>query len=57
MKNNLKFINKDEKWLKKELKVKGYKDLKNILLATVDNNEKLLVYERNENVPNYEILE
>ena len=57
MKNNLKFINKDEKWLKKELKIKGYKDLNNILLATVDNDEKLIIYERNENVRNYEILE
>ena len=57
MKNNLKFVNKDEKWLKKELKVKGYENLNNILLATVDNKEKVIVYERNEHIQNYEVLE
>ncbi|MBE6138593.1 MAG: DUF421 domain-containing protein [Firmicutes bacterium] len=57
MKNNLKFINKNEKWLWKELKIKGYNNLKSILLATVDNNEKLMIYEKNENTANYEILE
>ena len=57
MKNNLKNINKDEKWLEKELKVKGYQDLSNILLATVDINEKLLVYEKNENLNPTDVLE
>ena len=47
MPNNLKNCNKDEAWLKKELKIKGYTDLQQILLATVDVNEKLQVYERN----------
>ena len=47
MSNNLKNCNKDETWLKKELKIKGYTDLQQILLATVDVNEKLQVYERN----------
>lgn len=47
MPNNLKNCNKDETWLKKELKIKGYTDLQQILLATVDVNEKLQVYERN----------
>lgn len=57
MKNNLKNINKDEKWLEKELKVKGYQNLSNILLATVDINEKLLVYEKNENLNPTDVLE
>lgn len=43
MKNNLINMNKDEKWLLKELKVKGV-ELKDILLATLDNNEKLIIY-------------
>ena len=43
MKNNLNNMNKDEKWLLKELKVKGL-ELKDILLATLDNNEKLTIY-------------
>ena len=47
MLNNLKNCNKDEAWLKKELKVKGYDDTEDILLATLDVNEKLQIYERN----------
>lgn len=57
MKNNLNFIKRDEKWLTKELKVKGYENLKDILLVTVDNNEKVLVYERNEKDQDPEVLE
>lgn len=45
--NNLENMNKTEKWLKQQLKVKGYTDYKNILLATLDDNEKLTVYEKN----------
>ena len=43
MHNNLKNINKDEKWLDKALKVKGYADLSKILLATVDINDKIII--------------
>ncbi len=43
MVKNLQKINKDEKWLLKQLKIKGH-NTKDILLATVDNNEKLCVY-------------
>jgi len=57
MHNNLKNINKDEKWLKKELKVKGYHDISKILLATVDNNQKVTIYERNYNIDSKDILE
>ncbi len=44
---NLQKIGKDEQWLKKALKIKGYKSYDNILLATVDINDKLCVYEKN----------
>jgi len=47
LKENLKQVKKDEKWLKKQLSVKGYKDEKGILLATVDNNDKLIIYNKN----------
>ena len=57
MLNNLKRINKDEKWLRHELKVKGYKELEKVLLATVDNNDKLIVYEKNEEISPLNILE
>lgn len=44
--NNLKNMNKDEEWLNKQLKVLGYYDMKNIILATLDANEKLVIYEK-----------
>lgn len=57
MHNNLKNINKDEKWLNKTLKVKGYSDISKILLATVDVNEKIVIYERNYNIDSKDVLE
>jgi uncharacterized membrane protein YcaP (DUF421 family) len=45
--NNLNNMNKDIKWLNQQLKIKGYKDYKKILLATLDNNEKLVIYPKN----------
>lgn len=45
MNDNLKNIDKDEKWLLHELKLKG-KKVSDILLATVDINEKLVIYDR-----------
>ena len=57
MHNNLKNINKNEKWLDKALKVKGYSDISKILHATVDGNEKILVYERNLNDNPKDVLE
>lgn len=57
MPNNLTFVGKDEEWLEKELKVKGYRTLDNILLATLDNNEKLVIYEKNENMVSFNVLE
>lgn len=46
MMNNLKAMNKDEKWLSHELKVLGYKDIDEILLATLDSNDKIMVYKK-----------
>lgn len=45
LKENLSVMKKDEEWLLKQIKTKG-KQVKNILLATLDNNEKLLIYEK-----------
>ena len=55
--NNLKNMNKDESWLEKELKIKGYKDYNDILLATLDINDKLVIYERNYNIEVLNVLE
>ena len=57
MHNNLENINKDEKWLNKQLKVKGYSDISKILLATIDVNNKLVIYERNYNIDAKDVLE
>jgi uncharacterized membrane protein YcaP (DUF421 family) len=46
MKKNLENMNKDEEWLNKQLKVLGYYDMKNIILATLDASEKLIIYEK-----------
>ena len=57
MHTNLKNMNKDKKWLVQELKIKGYKTFENILLATLDNNEKVTVYEKNNDIEPLVILE
>lgn len=46
MLKNLEKINKDEDWLRKQLKVKGYKSYEEILLATVDIDEKLCIFNK-----------
>lgn len=56
MYNNLKKINKDEKWLNKELRLKG-KNISDIILATVDINDKVVFYERNKGVVSLDVLE
>lgn len=55
--NNLKNMNKTEDWLRQQLKEKGYKTTTNILLATLDIDEKLTVYEKNEQEKPHNILE
>lgn len=57
MHKNLKNMNKDEKWLNKQLKVKGYSDISKILLATLDINDKITLYERNYNIKSKDVLE
>ena len=57
MHTNLKNMNKDKKWLVQELKIKGYKTFENILLAILDNNEKVTVYEKNNDIEPLVILE
>lgn len=57
MKNNLKNMNKTEDWLIKQLKEKGYKTTENILLGTLDINEKLTIYEKSINQESEKVLE
>ncbi len=46
MNKNLAGMGKDEEWLRKQLKLKGYDGYDNILLATLDVNEKLVIYSK-----------
>ena len=57
MQHNLDNICKDKEWLMKQLKVVGYNDLKDILLATVDIHEKLVVYKKNTSILDYNVFE
>ena len=56
MKDSLKALKKDEKWLLKQLKVQGT-PLKEVLLGTVDINEKLTLYKENDDVEPKKVLE
>lgn len=56
MHNNLEHIHKTEKWLLKELKVRG-QELGDILLGTVDVNEKLVLFDRNNKEESFDVLE
>lgn len=56
MKDSLKALKKDEKWLLKQLKVQGT-TLKEVLLGTVDINEKLTLYKENDDVEPKKVLE
>lgn len=57
LEKNLLYMNKDSKWLLHQLKVMGINDLSNILLVTMDNNDKLTVYNSNVNMKSKDILE
>lgn len=57
IKQSLLYMGKDVKWLEHELKIKGYTDLDNILLATLDIDGKLIIYEKNINVKSSKVLE
>lgn len=56
MNKHLKSIGKDEDWLIHELKIKG-KEKADILLATVDINDKLVLYEKKYNEEENNIFE
>ena len=57
MKENLKSIGKTKEWLMKQLKVKGFKDLSNILLLTVDSNYNIKIYESSKTGDDCDTLE
>lgn len=57
MHKNLHILHKDEEWLLKELKIKGYKDISKILLCTLDEEQKVTIYEKNEDIEILDILE
>ena len=57
MKENLYNMQKDEKWLNQALEVEGYNDLSKILLVTLDSNEKIHIYKKQENLNPGDILE
>lgn len=56
MEENLSNMKKDVVWLQQQLKIKGY-DKNEVLLATLDVNEKLTIYERNQNKKAIRVLE
>jgi len=56
MKNNLNNMNKNIEWLQQQLKVKGH-NVEDILLATLDSNDKLTIYNKNKDEKFKNILE
>ena len=46
MPNNMKAVDKDKEWLDHELKIQGYEDYDDILLATIDTNYKVNIYRK-----------
>lgn len=57
MHNNLKNIKKTEEWLFKELKKQGYTKLDNIMLLTVDIDNNIKIYLKNEGDKGINVLE
>lgn len=57
MKNNVEAIGKDKEWLDHELKIQGYNDYNDILLATIDTNYKVTIYKKNINTEMWTTLE
>lgn len=56
MVNNLKNSNITQNWLKKQLSSRGYK-IDQILLATVDDENKISIYKKNVNQKSSDVLE
>lgn len=57
MLENLENMHKSKQWLDQQLSVKGYKNIDKILLATLDDNDKLVIYERNYEEKIHDVLE
>jgi len=57
LEKNLKEMHKDKKWLDKILKTQGYDKYDNIMLATLDINDKVIVYEKNVKSKKNSVLE
>lgn len=57
MDKNLSLMHKDANWLLKQLKVLGCSNVKDILLCTLDESEKVTIYKDNENIQGLDILE
>ncbi len=57
MQNNLENMNKSINWLEKELKVKGYKEYDDIILAILDRNDKITIFDKNNNIKVHNVLE
>lgn len=57
MVDNLKNFGKTKEWMDKELKLKGYTEYKDILLATIDIHQKVTVYEKNKCIEVSSVLE
>ncbi len=57
MPKNLENMHKTQAWLEKQLKQKGYNTYENILLATLDENDKVVIYEKNLDLKPHDIME
>ena len=57
MQNNLENMNKSINWVDKELKVKGYQEYDDIILAILDKNDKLTIFDKNNNIKVHNVLE
>ena len=57
MSKNLENMHKSKTWLEKQLKQKGYATYENILLATLDENDKVVIYEKNLDLKPHDIME
>ena len=55
--NNLKLMNKDKEWLIKTIKQNGVDNIKNVLLCTLDSNDKVIIYKNNILDKSLDILE
>lgn len=57
MHSNLIKLHKTEAWVIKQLNILGYKKIEDILLCTLDKNDKITVYKGNEMVEPLNVLE